>query len=77
MAEAYLPKKFDAGIRINSMLGLVSEFESREAAVYSHYTPEAWPYLDWRERALAVAQYRCHFLVEAHVNAAAAKAADR
>jgi len=59
------------------MLGLVPEFEELEAAAYSKVSPGEWANLDYNERAKVVALYRCHFLVEAHLDAAVARAADR
>jgi hypothetical protein len=75
--DAALPKKFDSGIVQASTMGLVSEYEEREAAVYANYSPQEWRNLDYSERALTVAQYRCHFLIEAHMSAAAERAAER
>jgi len=57
--------------------GLVSEYEEREAAVYTHYTPKEWSTLSWQERAQSVAQYRCHFLIEAHMQEAVTRATNR
>jgi len=72
-----LPKRIDTGILQATTSGLVSEYEEREAAIFALYTPEQWLQLDWHERALSVAQYRCHFLIEAHMQEAVARAANR
>lgn len=35
--------------------------------IYCNYNWSEWMQLDWSERARAVAQYRSHNLIEAHV----------
>ena len=75
--EVTLPKRIDSGIVQIGTEGLVPEYEEREAAVYAQYTPMQWSALDWAERALTVAQYRCHFVIEALLHEAADRAADR
>ena len=57
--------------------GLVSEYEEREAAIFVLCPWHIWTELEWQERAAAIAHYRVHFLVEAHVNEAAEKAANK
>lgn len=51
-------------------LSIVSEIECREAAIYAHYNYTQFYQLEANERASCVAQYRMHFLIEAHVQQA-------
>lgn len=69
----------ETGIDIEPLAeGMAPEFECREAAVYCRYTPrEFWSDLDRRERAMCVAQYRLHRLIEAHGEDAVSAAVDR
>lgn len=53
--------------------GLVPEFEEREAAVFVHIAWEEWQVISGLERAKAVAHYRMHSMIEAHVNDAVSK----
>lgn len=65
----------DAGIQIvPAMPGQVPEIECREAAVYTGVTWREWTtLLTAYDREYAVAHYRMHLLIEAHVNDAAQK----
>lgn len=56
--------------------GAVPEYECREAAVYTHVPWATWLTMDGRERAAAVAHYRAHLLIEAHINDASEKASE-
>lgn len=47
--------------------GIATEYECREACIFSGYTWKEWRGLDWYERAATVAHYRVHYLIEAHV----------
>ena len=58
-------------------MGLVSEFEEREATVYVGYTWMQWLDLPWHERAASVAHYRLHLAVDAHIQHAANKKVSR
>lgn len=61
-------------LEFESMLpGLVCDYEAREVAIFSGYKWVEWRKLEWFERASAVAHYRMHFLVEAHVQDAIRK----
>lgn len=55
----------------------MSEYETREAMVYCNYNMIEWMQIDYTERARAVAQYRSHSLIEAHVSDAVDKAPKR
>lgn len=68
-----LPQRINVGITIESNEGYVSEYECREACLYSGYTWPDWYNLDITERATCVAHYRMHMLIEAHVNEAVYK----
>lgn len=63
-----LPLKFSAEITMDTILGLVSELEEREAAVYVLLPWPAYTALPWHERAAAIAHYRTHILIEAHMH---------
>jgi len=45
---------------------LVPVYEEREASRFSGYTPTAWRDLPHEERAMCVAHYRVHKMVEMH-----------
>lgn len=66
--EYPLHRKFDSGIDTYAPSGYVSEYEVREAARFGNYSWSAWLELDYADRAVAVAHYRIHHLIEAHVN---------
>jgi hypothetical protein len=55
-------------IAFETPAGLVPEYECREACVYLGYRWPEWEQLHWFERANAVAHYRTHALIEAHIN---------
>lgn len=47
---------------------VVPEYEQREACIYANYNWHQWVNLiDWYERAMCVAQYRLHHMIESHV----------
>lgn len=75
--EYYLPKQINVGLSFESTLGCVPEYECREVAVYSHCPWHVWVELDYFDRALAVAHYRIHHLIETHVHDAVDKASKR
>lgn len=52
-------------------LGMVPEYEAREAAVYVHCPWHVWIKLTGADRAYAVAHYRTHLAIGAHVQQAA------
>jgi hypothetical protein len=70
-----LPTKLSVGITIEALemsLGMVPEYEAREAAVYSHCPWTTWTQeYNSYERACAVAHYRIHLAIESHVSDAA------
>lgn len=66
-----LPRVANSNITIAQTDGEVPEYDCREAAIYSHYNWTEWEQLHYSERAMCIAQYRIHMLIEAHVNAAA------
>lgn len=70
-----LPQEVKVGIEFGSIAGIVSELESREAALYVGVTWKVWVKMGWWERACAVAQYRLHLLIDAHVHHAYDQAA--
>jgi len=45
---------------------LVPLFEEHEALIYANYNYREWKKLPWWEKAMHVAQYRCHRLVNLH-----------
>lgn len=47
---------------------MVHDYECREAAVYLGYRWPEFVQLGWFDKACAVAHYRLHNLIEAHVN---------
>ena len=73
--EVYVKRKFDPGIAVETTEGLVSEYEEREAAVYSGYTWREWLDLHWYDRASCIAHHRLHNTIELHVSDAAESAA--
>ena len=46
---------------------MVPEFEEREAATFVQVSWAEWLEMDWQEKASAIAHYRAHNLIEAHV----------
>lgn len=58
-------------------LGLVAEFEEREAAVFCGTPWLEWNELDTRERAAGVAHYRIHYLIQLHTTDAVHRDQDR
>jgi len=48
--------------------GVVPLFEEMEAMIFSHYNQREWQGLESNDKALAVAHYRMHRLVELHEN---------
>lgn len=77
LREYGLTQKVNAGIAIASEHGEVPDYEAREAMIYCNYNMLEWMQIDWTERARAVAQYRTHSLIEAHVSDAIDKAPKR
>lgn len=82
--EYRLQKRLDTGIDIvgsvlSQTLGTVPEFECREAAVYVHMPWSEWedPATTTEARAFAVAHYRMHMAVDAHVADAQQKHMDK
>lgn len=64
-----LHKPLHTGIEIvTNGSGIVPEYEEREAAVFALVPWAEWDNLNWHERASAVAHYRTHYSIEAHVN---------
>lgn len=49
-------------------LGMISEYEEREAAVFSGTPWREWAETDPRDRAATVAHMRYHHLISAHVS---------
>ena len=68
LREYTLRRKIDVGLAYPGENGMVPEYELREACVYCNYTWTDWLTLTTDERAMCVAQYRTHLLIEAHVN---------
>lgn len=58
-------------------LGLVAEFEEREAATFAGISWPDWLQMDMRDRAATVAHYRIHSLVELHAHDAVMQQAKR
>lgn len=55
------------GIEYEALIpGLVPPYEEREAALFGNYTWGAWRMLHYGDRAMGVAHYRLHLLVEMH-----------
>lgn len=52
---------------------LIPEYEVREAAIFAHYNWLEWLELDGFDRALAVAHYRLHHLIESNIQDEVAK----
>lgn len=63
---------------METRFGTVPEFEEREAARYCALSWTDWTNkADWYDRAGAVAHYRTHLSVEAHLHDAAEFAANK
>lgn len=73
--EVTLPRDYDADIIFMSTPGEVPEIEVREACIYCNYNYSNFLELEPWDRALCVAQYRLHHLIEQHANSAAQEAA--
>lgn len=58
-------------------LGLVPEYEEREAAILSGYTWQEWRVLDSRDRAAGVAFLRMRNLISLHSNDASQREQER
>lgn len=58
-------------------LGLIAEFEEREAAKESGCSWQEWEILDVRERAASVAHYRLRYIIQANVNDAVNREVER
>lgn len=58
-------------------LGLVPEFEEREAAAYTHTPWSVWLDMPIIERATGVAHYRLHHAVNRHVDDAVRRAEEQ
>lgn len=69
MKEYHLPQRINPDIQFeNYIAGIVTEYEARESAIYLGYTWTEWMQLHWFERASAVAFYRTHLSIQAHIN---------
>lgn len=68
-----MPRTLDSGIEVGGGLpGYVPEYECREACVYAVATWYDWLHvMDGLDRAAAVAHYRVHLMIDAHINDAA------
>lgn len=75
LREYPLRQKFSSGIEFATDAEYVSEYEAREAARFGGYNYMQWLELEPEERALGVAHYRTHLMLEAHIADAAEKAA--
>lgn len=73
LREYVLPKRINIDLEIPSEYGLVPEYEERETAVYVGYTWEKWLDIEYSERAKAIAHYRTHLAIEAHIEDAVDK----
>ena len=73
LTEFHLAKRVSSGISIEAEVpGQVPEYECREAAVFVGVTWRDWQnVLLGEERAYAVAHYRMHLMLDAHMNDAA------
>ena len=58
-------------------LGMVPEYECREAAVYAQTPWLEWTEMPAAERAASVAHYRMHLMIDSHINDAQEKESDR
>lgn len=65
--QYHLPKRINIDISFESQLDLVPELEEREAAVYVNASWAEWCAMGWQERAAAIAHYRLHILIDAHI----------
>lgn len=70
-------QKVDAGIRQETPIGLVSEFECRDVARKCMYSWTQWLDLDVSERASCIAHVRIGLAIEHHVSEAYMRNADR
>lgn len=68
LAKLAIKKTLNLEIAFETQPGLVPEYECREACVYLGYKWSDWEQLHWFDRASAVAHYRTHALIEAHIN---------
>lgn len=59
---------------VRMLLGMVPEFEERDACIASGYRWQDWLALDSRDRAASVAHYRMRQVLEAHQQDAVQKA---
>lgn len=67
-------RNVDSGIAVTpSFEGVVPEYEMLEAASYSHISFGEWEQLESLDRARAMALYRMHNTIEAHVQDAVNK----
>lgn len=62
---------------LREILGMIPEYEEREACVFSGYAWREWLTEDIRERAAAVAHYRLHNQITRHAQDAASRWLDR
>lgn len=58
-------------------LGLVPEYEEREAAAYTSCPWHEWQRLPYDDRAAGVAHYRVHLLISVHTQDAAERDRER
>lgn len=68
------------GISANEVrldLGMISEFEERQAAVFTGTPWTEWMAVDPRERAASVAHMRYHHLIGVHTNDAVNRDSER
>ena len=78
IAQHPLSEALNTGIVYGVLVpGVASQYEEREAAVFSHYNWTHWRELDWRDRAEAMAHFRLHRMVELHQNDVVAREVKR
>jgi hypothetical protein len=65
ITEHQLPRMVETGITLESELGLVPEYEEREAARFYSLSMDQWNSSHPMERAKCVAHYRLHHMIEA------------
>lgn len=72
-----IPHEIDVGIVIPRIGNMVPEYEEREAATYTQISWPSWLNMHWYDRAASVAQYRIHYLIEAHAHDAERRAIEK
>ena len=67
--EHPLGQAVESGVRYSALLeGLVPEMEEREASVFAQYSWDDWKALTWQDRAMSIAHFRLHHLIDLHRN---------